>query len=263
MKKINLVMSTYNDEQLFEQFSYMVDYENTEVFFYKKRDDLSAGEKRQNGIFIEIPNYGSCDYAFFNYIVDNYENLADVNIFTKLTTDFPNRHEVFQNCKDYDFYECGSYNVSQIWYDGEKHDISNFKTKYTNVDKHDIRQTKYNRGELTGYVGDGDFGVDWFNLLYGQNIETPLEICTYGHGPCFSVSKELIRRHSKETYQYFIDMFHPFNSWNQEAGERHWKTNSVKEQTHEIGRHYHDQLCRFYRTLFTYGVNDDYKINQV
>lgn len=263
MKKINLVMSSYKDEHLFDTFSHMVDYENTEIFFYRKNDELEPGQKIKNGVYTEIANYGSCDYAFFNYIVDNYDNLADVNIFTKLNTDFPNRHEVFQNCKDYDFYECGAYNVSQIWYDGQKHDITGIKTRHSNINPHDIRKTKDNRGELYDYVGNGDFKEDWFRVVFGDDIKEPFEICTYGKGPCFSVSRDLIRRHKKETYEHFIQMFYPFNSWNREIGAKHWKTDDIKTQTHEIGRHYHDELLRFYRTLFTYGISEDYKVNQV
>lgn len=263
MKKINLVMSTYNDEHLFNYFRHMVDYENTEIFFYKKNDELKVGEKINRNGFIEIPNHGSCDYAFLMHIVDNYDNLSDYTIFTKLNWDFNNGHEVFRYCTHYDFFQLGHYEVSQIYYDSKRHqDPSKFKFTYDNVDVHDMQLIRERRGNDYDYAGNADNKSDWFKMLFGEP-EHMTEVRTNAIGPCFSVSRELIRRHSKETYEYFLRMLEPFNSWSREKAKYFWHeqlangedTYSVEFQNYRLARYYHDELARFWTALFTFGMD--------
>jgi len=263
MKKINLVMSTYNDEHLFENFRNMVDYENTEIFFYKKNDELKIGDKIFRNDFIEIPNYGSCDYAFLIHIVDNYDNLSDYTIFTKLNWDFPNGHQMFEQCTKFDFFQCGSYNVSQIYYDSKRHkEPSNIDFRHENVDMHDLQMTKDKRGDDFDYAGNADNKSDWFTMIFGD-VEQITEISTLGKGPCFSVSRELIRRHSKQTYEYLLRMLEPFNSWSREKASLFWKEESLRGidtyseifQRHVLSRYYHEELARFWTALFTYNID--------
>lgn len=263
MKKINLVMSTYNDEHLFNYFRHMIDYENTDIFFYKKNDELRIGEKAYSNGFIEIPNYGSCEYAFLMHIVDNYDNLSDYTIFTKLNWDFPDGHQVFQQCTNFDFFQCGSYNVSQVYYDSKIHkNLSEIIFRHSNVDTHDMQMTREKRGEDFEYAGNADNKSDWFTMIFGQ-IEHITEVSTFGKGPCFSVSRELIRRHKKETYEYLLKMIEPYNSWSREKASSFWSVEALhghdpyseKFQKYAIGRYYHEELSRFYTALFTYGID--------
>jgi hypothetical protein len=274
MKKIHLITSTYNDLHKFT-WKDLIDFSEVELFLYRKCDDLEIGQSRINGEFIDIPNYGSCDYVFFYHIVNNYDNLADYNIFTKMNlyedyfTNFP---EVFNNAKYYDFYQGGGAPISQIWYNEETKHLIDLPSKYDKVPmnisltkdkkpKHDGYST-YNGTEFE-YAANSDGQIDWFNYLYGGD-DSPGEICTYQWGPCFSVSKNLILRHSKSVYKHFLDIFHPFNSWDYEVGKKFYGTDDIKYQTWGVGRGYHDELLRFYRVFFTYGLNDaDYKINQI
>lgn len=266
MKRVHLITSTYNDIHRFD-WKHLIDFSEVELFLYRKCDDLEIGESRVEGEFIDIPNYGSCDYAFFNHIVNNYDNLGDTNIFTKLNVEHcPNFEEFLNNSKEYDFYQSGISPVSQIWYNEKTKDFLGLNTKYQkqlmNSDMTKEKKPKYNGTEFNGseyeYVGNADGQIDWFNYLYGGQVP-PGEICTYEHGPYFSVSKELILRHPKSTYQHFLNMFHPCESWNYEIAKEYFyikhKKNDLEFQTYGVGRHYHDELCRFYTLFFTYGID--------
>lgn len=271
MKRINLITSTYNDLHKFT-WRNLIDFSEIELFLYQKVDSLEIGQSFVDGEFINIPNYGSCDYAFFYHIVKNYNNLADINIFTKMNWigDFENMPDIFQGCKNFDFYQCGGVPQSQIWYDGNidcdispKYPISYLDTQLTKDKKqHNPQNTNWTGLEYE-YAGNADSQVDWFVKLFG-NLDKPQEICTYERGPCFSVSRELIMRHPLSTYEYFLNIFHPFNSWNFEIASKFWNTDDIKFQTWSIGRHYHDNLLRFYRALFTFGIDENkYKIQKL
>jgi hypothetical protein len=245
----------------------MINFAQSDLFLYRKCDDLEIGQSRVDGEFIDIPNYGSCDYAFFYHIVNNYDNLADYNVFTKLNWrgDFSNAPEVFINCVNFDFYQGGSSPLSHVWYDNDSTELLNLPTKYYRLPMNvSITKDKKEFGtDEYFYAGHADQQVDWFSFLY-KNTKMPGEVCTNQRGPCFSVSRELILRHPKSVYQHFLEIFYPFNSWDYEAAKKTFGTEDVKQQTWSIGRHYHDELLRFYRVLFTHGIDEDkYQIHKL
>lgn len=265
MTRIHLITSTYNDIHKFS-WREMVG-NNIEIFLYKKIDDLKIDESFVDEGCINIPNFGSCDYAFFYHIVSNYNDLADFNIFTKLNWigDFSNAPDVLENCSKFDFYQGGGRPMSHVWYNDE---TKNFLDRPTKFRKEPMNISLTKNKKIIGspeydYAGNADQQVDWFNFLF-SGIEPPGEVCTYEYGPCFSVSKDLILRHPLSVYEHFLNIFHPLNSWDFEAGKRFFKTDDIKHQTWAIGRHYHDELLRFYRVFFTLGVDENkYKIQKL
>jgi len=54
----------------------------------------------------------------------------------------------------------------------------------------------------------GETNLIWYDEIF-PNIEKPHVIYGWGHGPCFSVSKELIRRHPISVYVNLLNKFHP------------------------------------------------------
>jgi hypothetical protein len=286
MKKIHLITSTYNDIHKFN-WKNLIDFSEFDLFLYRKNDDLKIGESIKTDEFIDIPNYGSCEYAFFFHIVNNYENLAEFNVFTKMNLyedHFRNFTEVFSNAKNYDFYQGGGNPISHIWYNDKTTHFLDLPTKYTKVPMNlDITKDKKVRydgvsqfnGSEFEYFGNADGQVDWFNYLFG-NDNPPGEVCTYQHGPCFSVSRNLILRHPKSIYEYFLNIFHPFKSWDYEIAKIYFSTNcknnnwiiekkdDIKYQAWGVGRRYHDELLRFYRVFFTNKVDENkYKIQKL
>lgn len=274
MKNIHLITSTYNDIERF-RWRDLIDFSETELFLYRKCDDLEIGQSRIDGEFIDIPNYGSCEYSFFYHIVNNYDDLADYNIFTKMNLYedfFRNFPEVFNNAKHFDFYQGGGSPISQVWYNEQSKHLLELPTKYTknpmNINFTKDKKTKHDgispyNGTEYEYAANADNQIDWFNYLYGNEI-APGEVCTYQWGPCFSVSRDLILRHSKHVYQHFLEKFHPCNSWSYDIGKVYFGTDDVKKQAFGVGRHYHDELLRFFRLFFTFGVDHNkYKINEI
>ena len=58
---------------------------NSKLTVYHKNDQLKIGEFI-DGDYIEIPNYGRCDYAFLWHIIQNYDNLHLINLTPKNTS---------------------------------------------------------------------------------------------------------------------------------------------------------------------------------
>ncbi len=273
MKNIQLVTSTYNDIHRFT-WKNLLDFSKIDIKIYRKCDDLEIGQYRLDNEFIDIQNFGSCDYAFFYHIVKNYNNLADFTIFTKMNLYedyFRNFDEIFRNPDSYDFQSAGGTPISFVFYNNENIHLLDLPTKYSKSPL-DISKTKKFRKKHDGhsnwsgleyeYAGNSDNIVDWFVMLYGNT--TSAELTAYQLGPCFSVSRDLILRHPLSVYEYFLNMFHPFNSWDFEIASKYFKTDDVKKQSWGIGRHYHDNLLRFYPTFFTFGIDKTkYKIKEI
>jgi hypothetical protein len=84
-------------------------------------------------------------------------------------------------------------------------------------------------------------------------------IPNFGHGPVFSVSKGLIRRHPKEVYEKCLNKFYPESgSW--DTDYQKYGFSSLKEQTTDIGKHYHDNFIRLYPVLFTFQADPSFRI---
>jgi len=84
-------------------------------------------------------------------------------------------------------------------------------------------------------------------------------IPNFGHGPVFSVSKGLIRRHPKEVYEKCLNKFYPESgSW--DTDYQKYGFSSLKEQMIDLGRSLHDQFLRFYPVLFTFQADPSFRI---
>ena len=96
--------------------------------------------------------------------------------------------------------------------------------------------------------------VDFYRIVYGDKIPPKDEILNFGHGPCFCVSKELIRAHSLEVYKRLLDTFYPNKGhWTK------WYGHSDEELYFHLGKRYHDNLLRFWLVLFV----QDYSTNNI
>jgi len=240
---MKIVTSEYNDSNKLLSWIPEIEKRNIDFLIYHKDDSLKKNESiiidKNN---INIPNYGRCDYAFLYHIVQNYDNLDDITIFVKSHwyEHGLELYKVIDNCVEYDWMQSGTHKLYQYWKESK-----NMKQpcEYIYRDKHIFAETCY----------------DWYNEIF-PNIEKPEFIDGWGHFPCFSVSKQLILRHSKEVYIRLLNKFYPeSNSWNINEGYKYF--NTLEEQVIDIGKHYHDQFGRFYEILFTHNLNNyDYKI---
>lgn len=71
---VSVVTSYYNDLHKLD-WNNLVYNKNYNLVLYKKDDKLKISETKITENEISIPNYGRCDYAFLNYIINNYNNL--------------------------------------------------------------------------------------------------------------------------------------------------------------------------------------------
>jgi hypothetical protein len=230
----------------------MIEPRNISVTLYRKKDELKKGEEWVvNENVVEIPNYGRCDYAFFYHIVKNYEHLDDFTIFSKINWQeqgIPMAH-LLQNVTDYDFILVGTHRKYTVW------------SEMTEEIRAQIPAHTYPHDIENQYYGTHSFGeccIDWYREIFPNPSIAPM-IPNYGHGPVFSVSKELIRRHPKEVYEKMLNKFYPESgSW--DTDYQKYGFSSLKEQTTDIGKHYHDNFIRLYPVLFTFQADPSFRI---
>ena len=273
-KKIDIITSYYNDGNklnwLDECKNIIGQDNNSEFYIYKKNDDFNLDPEisKINTLGeIEIPNIGRCDFAFLLHIIKNYENLGDVNIFTKVNW-MDQKNDFFglvRDSKKYDFCDVGENPELQIW----EHDILDSGVdKYLmglGIPRPFIQTIDSRKNKKTGYnhhAFKSDCIHDWYSDIF-KEADPPKNFWSWCHGPCFSVSKELIRRHPKSVYEFLLSRFtQESKAWDNEEGKRIMSSIkgydvSDKEVMDDAAHHYHDNFLRFWRVLFTHNINEN------
>lgn len=249
-KKIDVITAYYNDLHRLNWRHYV---EPCNLIVYKKNDDLQIGESFINNGEVNIPNFGRCDYAFLLHIINNYNNLNDITIFTKNNwqDQSNNLPHLVNSCINYDYMEVGAQSEWYNWHDG------------TNIDNsgcQHIINVKDIKGIRTDwYEYNPDSMIDWYNHIFGEGT-VPGKICANAHGPVFSVTRQLIHRHPVSVYQYLLERFHPDSkSWDNERAKTYWpkyENGATDKQIFtEIGHGYHNHLLRFWKILFTHRID--------
>lgn len=254
---VNVVTSYYNDFHKLDWYN-LVEQKNYNLVVYKKSDILKIGERQIIDNKILIPNYGKSDYAFLSYIVDNYYSLPDCTVFTKINWKEQgiNFYYLLDHCVDYDYCEVGSGLKSYIWYNNDNLHLKEISGDiYINVD------TPYVTGNLFNFDGRArrwEVFEDWYNHIFPDRNNLPGRVYAFDHAHCFSVSKKLIQRHPIYVYRYLLERFHPSSkSWD------YFIDNDEKKTIQDIGNHFADNFGRFYRLLFTHGIDQNsFKIQQ-
>jgi hypothetical protein len=247
---VNVITSYHHDLHKLDWIN-LVYSKNYNLVLYKKDDNLKIGETKVTKSEISIPNYGRCDYAFLHYIITNYDNLPNHSVFTKIHwgdqgIDF---YRLLDECINYDYYEVGQGLNSYVWFNNDNLHLREISGDcYQNVDM------PYGTGNLFDFENRPEklqTFEDWYNHIFPDRTKVPGKIYAYSHGPCFSVSRELIRRHPVSVYEYLFERFHP--------SSKSWECNV--RSVEEIGRHFHDNFVRFYGLLFTHDVDEKFKLH--
>lgn len=220
MEPIRIVTSCYNDDINLSWTRHLIK-KGVPYVIYKKSNVKDNANPVENLPYqlIEIPNICRCEYAFMYHIVNNYDRLDDITVFVKSNWAKYGIRLFFllEKCSNYDYMTVGTH------------------------------------GEMINYLyhepTDIDFWTNWYDNIFPDDLEKPKDVSVWGHGPCFSVSRELIRRHPKSTYEYLLD--------------RLSKPRLIfsGEKLNEIGVIYHNEMQRFYTIFFTHGLGlNQYKI---
>jgi hypothetical protein len=279
MKTVNVVTSYYNDLHKLNWLNLLTNTDYN-LILYSKDDNLKKGEFEKRKIEtsdfyideIAIPNYGRCDYTFFYHIVNNYNNLADYTIFTKINW-YDCGHNglniLLNECINYDFYDAGWRPESMLWYDNKHLEHLEIETKYHKC----LKNLDEPYGELSNCLNlenrilPIETRIDWYNYIFPRDkVNIPKEINCYGQGPCFSVSKKLILRHPLSVYEYLLNRFDPkMGCWDPESNQTYNHENlGPVTANQEANRHLHDEFQRFYPVLFTHGIdNMEFKIKEI
>lgn len=228
---IHIITSTYKDEH---KLQWLNGLDNRFIYTVYRKDDnlLSGQENRISNNLIEIPNIGRCDYSFLYHIIMNYDNLADINVFVKA-----NWYEyniefgyLLNECDKYDFMQAGTHAELIDW---------------DNRMKEDDLSENY---------------MDWLKEFFPNNHKNMGKRRGWGHGPCFSVSRELIRRHPIDVYIKLINKFYPENgSFKTDYIKYRYK--SFNDLIIDVGHRYHNELLRFYKIFFTHDLPIDHNFN--
>jgi hypothetical protein len=186
-------------------------------------------------ISIDNATQASCDYPFIYHIYENYDNLSDVNVFTKVNIVGPagvesySKYEQFlQYAKEFDFCDTGSVPLRGIW---------NLNLQYESSPGSQLEQ-QYYQDRRSSF---------WFDQIFRKYPPMQEPVNNWGHGPFFAVSKSLIRRHPREVYKFLLDDFQ--GSHNQRMYGQSWCAEGWIAS--------HDMYTRFYRVLFTHGADVD------
>jgi len=231
---IHVITSTYKDE---DKLLWLNGLDNRFIYTVYRKDDnlLSGQENRISNNLIEIPNVGKCDYSFLYHIITNYDNLANINVFVK-----SNWYEyeinfgyLLNECHKYDFMQVGTHPELIDW---------------DNRIKEDDLSENY---------------MDWLKEFFPKNHTNMGKRGGWGHAHCFSVSRDLIRRHPKHVYIKMINKFYP--------GSGSYKTDYIKYNYKSYGDlqknvwlRYNNELARFYKIFFTHDLPNGhtFKIHQ-
>jgi hypothetical protein len=227
---IKVITSIYKDEHKLNKWIDKIKKANVDYIVYKKNDNLKIGEKKiLTDNLVEIPNKGRCDYAFLCHIIDNYDNLARTNVFVKCNW-YENNipfWDLLLNCHNYDYMQVGTHYEVIDW------------------DELDIESGLCERKQK------------WLSEIFPDNTKLG-KVAVWGHGPSFSVSRELIHRHKKEVYENMLNKFHEDSgSFSLDYEKYNYRT--YNDMYVDVGITYHNDLLRFYRILFTHDLPKDNK----
>jgi len=167
-------------------------------------------------IEISIENIGRCDHTYLYHIIANYDNLADVTIFTTGSTGAL-KHKL----KNFKLILATVFKTHNSFFPGQHENNvakSLYNFKMDNYRSSNISNQEASAADILAPASPRPFGR-WYNKHFpGIKIS---HIVYYG---VFAVSKQHIQQHPKSYYENLIKEF-PKNHSNPEVGhyfERAW-----------------------------------------
>lgn len=196
-------MSTIIIARYDENLDWLYKYEEFKIIIYNKGGSFSsqAGSK-----VIDLPNIGRESHTWLHYIVTNYEELDEVNIFLQGRIDdlgalaYKDLYNYLEECKHQGF------SVSRYGILGPLHWNKNLGLE---------NNPKYNSKMEDKSLKAPRISFKDLAKIFTNNI--PLFTVT-SYGGCFAVSKDLIRQHDITIYKKLLDIL----SFNDNPMEGHY-----------------------------------------
>lgn len=196
--KYEIVVARYNEN--IEQWK---PYQSIITIYNKGKKDL----KYDN---ITLNNVGRESHTYLKHIINNWDNLADITLFTQCNYSY--EHKPFPVPL---YFTSGLSITIHLW-----NNIIDFRDKPWGYIKHGGKWLKeYNNGSIR--KTNLTFG-DWWDK-YVQKCKPILNQFKWSHGAIFSVTREQIKKNTKEYYLNLISLIE--NDINPEEGhyfERSW-----------------------------------------
>ncbi len=198
----HLVLAVYNEnitwvKKEIPKFNFIFVYIKNE----SRINELKELFKNDNNVLvISMNNIGSCDHVYLYHIINNYNNLADMNTFSKGTEPLI-KYNKFPDNK-YVNKLLGIFNTNDL----KKFSLSDYKFTNNKDAKFEFKKSKYNN--LEEYLID-KFGKIFTNTLlkYSSSIFTftCFEKTIYSFKGYFTVSKKKIIQYKRKLYEKLIE----------------------------------------------------------
>ena len=172
-----LVISRYN-----EDIEWVRKYDNKII--YNKGDRTTIVEDMQSYV-IDIPNIGREAHTFLYYIIEHYDNLPDIVVFSQGRYD------------DHSF--MSSYIFDSLFIldeDGYSKNLMETREWEHSASTYEFRITNW-KGSIVPTVRNENYG-QWYERVFNKPF--PIEQTNMYAGAFFSVTSNIIRKHQKEYY---------------------------------------------------------------
>jgi len=167
------------------------------------KSDISITDSHESRIVtpnhIMLPNIGREAHTYIKHIVDNYDSLYDIEIFTQGRVsdhvhDFWRMVQESENHQYLDFPHT------------EKITCLN-EASYLKANSENPRSDSWDRGSGAYVFVASNRNVELYEMVYGHVPETDNAYMKFSCHAVFSVSKETILKIPLETYQRMLDLF--------------------------------------------------------
>ena len=195
---VDLVIARYQEK--LDWLSSYEQYNFKNVYVYNKgKNDGKCALKGKQCIQETLKNEGRCDHTYLYHIIKNYDNLANVTIFTKGSS-YGERER-----KKLNFTIKKVFETNNTVFSVSDHYVP------VNIAESSFSLDSYRASHPENYTGDGDaegmemkpasprpFGV-WYEK-YFPGITTTKSV----YAGIFALSKSLVHQHPKSYYESFI-----------------------------------------------------------
>ena len=214
MLNIDLVIAYYKEDLDWLENYKNIDFRN--IFIYNK-GPLEIPNINRSFIEIKLNNIGKCDHTYLYHIINNYNNLADVTIFTTGSVSIPYKTEQFNIILENSI----STMDSVFWaLDINIESVRDNQYNFTLDEYNSTHENNKNINKEDNIIMPSEirpFGV-WYDTYFPH-----INIKRINYRGIFSVSKKHILQHELLYYKKLINLFpnHP----NPEVGhyfERSW-----------------------------------------
>lgn len=148
---------------------------------------------------IMLPNIGREAHTYIKHIVDNYDSLYDIEIFTQ--------GRVSDHVQDFWGMVRESENHQYLDFPHTEKIICLNEASYLKTNTENPRPDSWDRGSGAYVFAASDRSIELYEMVYGSVKETDNAHTKFSCHAVFSISKEMILRIPLETYQRMLDLF--------------------------------------------------------